>query len=58
MSGLNDKELASCAKRHSRVRPQTVNGFINPEEFHAVSDQLDGDVSRENCMLDFDVADT
>ena len=31
---------------------------FNPEEFHALLIQLDGDVSREECLLDFDVADT
>jgi len=34
------------------------DGFINPEEFHALLIKLDGDVSREECMLDFDIADT
>jgi len=33
------------------------DGFINPEEFHALLIKLDGDVSREECLLDFEVAD-
>jgi len=34
------------------------DGFIDLEEFHALLKTLDGDVSREECLLDFEVADT
>ena len=34
------------------------DGFIDLEEFHALLRTLDGDVSREECLLDFEVADT
>jgi Ca2+-binding EF-hand superfamily protein len=34
------------------------DGFIDPDEFHALLEQLDGDVSRAECLLDFEVADT
>jgi Ca2+-binding EF-hand superfamily protein len=34
------------------------DGFIDPDEFHALLQELDGDVSRAECLLDFEVADT
>jgi calcium-binding protein CML len=34
------------------------DGFIDREEFHALLQELDGNVSREECLLDFEVADT
>jgi calcium-binding protein CML len=34
------------------------DGFIDKEEFHLLLKKLDGDVSREECLLDFEVADT
>jgi Ca2+-binding EF-hand superfamily protein len=34
------------------------DGLINTEEFHALLIMLDGDISREECLLDFDAADT
>jgi calcium-binding protein CML len=57
MSGLNDEELAELRKTFEAC-DLNGDGFINPEEFHALLIKLDGDVSREECMLDFDVADT
>ncbi len=35
-----------------------ADGFIDRDEFHALLQKLDGDVSREECLLDFEVADT
>ena len=57
MSGLNDKELAELRKTFDAC-DLNGDGFINPEEFHAFLIKLDGDVSREECLLDFDVVDT
>jgi Ca2+-binding EF-hand superfamily protein len=57
MSGLNDKELAELRKIFDSC-DLDGDGFIDPEEFHALLIKLDGDVSREVCQLDFDVADT
>src|SRR5678816_2305999 len=34
------------------------DGFIDQDEFHVLLVRLDGDVSREECELDFEVADT
>jgi calmodulin len=34
------------------------DGFIDQDEFHALLEILDGDVSREECLLDFEYADT
>ena len=34
------------------------DGFIEMAEFHALLQKLDGDVSYEECLLDFENADT
>jgi len=34
------------------------DGFIDRDEFHSLLLKLDGNVSREECLLDFEVADT
>ena len=34
------------------------DGFIDRDEFHALLYVLDGDVSRAECLLDFEAADT
>ena len=34
------------------------DGFIDPNEFHWLLIRLDGDVSRAECLLDFEVTDT
>jgi calcium-binding protein CML len=57
MAGLSDKELGELRKRFDSY-DLNGDGFINPEEFHALLIDLDGDVSREECQLDFEVADT
>jgi len=57
MSVLNDKELAELRQTFDSC-DLDGDGFINPEEFHVLLIKLDGDVSREECLLDFDVADT
>ena len=37
-----------------------LNGdcFIDPDEFHALLEALDGDVSPAECLLGFEAADT
>ena len=34
------------------------DGLLDQTEFHVLLQALDGDVSREACLLDFEVADT
>ena len=34
------------------------DGFLDQGEFHVLLQALDGDVSREEMLLDFEVADT
>lgn len=34
------------------------DGFIDQDEFHLLLEALDGDISREECLLDFEFADT
>lgn len=34
------------------------DGFIDSAEFHALLEQLDGDVSSAECQLNFEAADT
>jgi calcium-binding protein CML len=34
------------------------DGFIDQDEFHVLLTALDGDVSYEECQLDFEAADT
>lgn len=34
------------------------DGYIDTDEFHVLLIALDGDVSREECLLDFEIADT
>ena len=57
MPGLTDKELTLLRMTFDSC-DLYGDGFINPEEFHALLIKLDGDVSREECLLDFEVADS
>lgn len=34
------------------------DGVIDPDEFHALLEEMDGDVSRAECLLDFEAVDT
>jgi Ca2+-binding EF-hand superfamily protein len=54
---LTDEQLAHLRKTFDSC-DLNGDGFIDREEFHAVLQKLDGDVSREECLLDFEVADT
>ncbi len=57
MAELTDEEIAELRKVFESC-DLNGDGFISPEEFHAVLIKLDGDVSSEECLLDFEVADT
>jgi Ca2+-binding EF-hand superfamily protein len=54
---LTDEQLAELRRTYDTCDPNG-DGFIDREEFHALLMKLDGDVSREECLLDFEVADT
>jgi Ca2+-binding EF-hand superfamily protein len=56
MSKLTDKELADLRKTFAACDPNN-DGFIDCDEFHTLLKQLDGDVSREEALLDFEIAD-
>jgi len=34
------------------------DGLLDADEFHVLLNALDGDVSRAECLLDFEAADT
>jgi Ca2+-binding EF-hand superfamily protein len=57
MAELTDNELADLRKTFASCDLNS-DGFIDREEFHSLLKKLDGDVSREECLLDFEVADT
>jgi Ca2+-binding EF-hand superfamily protein len=57
MAEPTDEELAEMRKIFESC-DLNGDGFIDREEFHSLLQELDGDVSREECLLDFEVADT
>lgn len=57
MAKLTDQQLAQLRKAFDSCDPNG-DGFIDRDEFHALLVKLDGDVSREECQLDFEAADT
>ena len=54
---LNEIEITASRKIFDAC-DLNGDGFIDPAEFHELLKVLDGDVSREECQLDFEVADT
>jgi len=57
MAELTDEAIAELRKTFESCDLNS-DGFIDREEFHSVLKNLDGGVSREECLLDFEVADT
>lgn len=57
MVNLNEVEMAE-SRRIFELCDLNGDGFIDREEFHVLLEALDGDVSREECLLDFEAADT
>ena len=57
MTEPSDEEFAKLQKAFDSC-DLNGDGLINTEEFHALLIMLDGDISREECLLDFDAADT
>ena len=56
MIGPNDSNATELRKAFESCDPNG-DGLIDPEEFYALLKKLDGDVSREECLLDFEAAD-
>jgi len=54
---LTEKQIAD-SRRVFELCDVNRDGFIDQDEFHALLEILDGDVSREECLLDFEFADT
>jgi Ca2+-binding EF-hand superfamily protein len=57
MGTLTESDLAE-SRRVFESFDLNGDGFIDPDEFHLLLEKLDGDVSRAECLLDFEVADT
>ena len=57
MNALNETVIAE-SRRVFDLWDLNGDGFIDQDEFHVLLVVLDGDVSREECLLDFEVADT
>jgi Ca2+-binding EF-hand superfamily protein len=57
MATLNESVIAE-SRRVFEMCDLNGDGFIDQDEFHVLLEALDGDVSRAECLLDFEVADT
>ena len=57
MNTLNDRMIANTRKVFEAC-DLNGDGFLDQGEFHVLLQALDGDVSREESVLDFEVADT
>jgi len=57
MRTLTETDIAE-SRRVFETCDLNGDGFIDHDEFHVLLEQLDGDVSREECLLDFEFADT
>lgn len=57
MAPPTEQELAELRRQFDSC-DANGDGFIDQPEFHALLIKLDGDVSAEECLLDFEVADT
>jgi Ca2+-binding EF-hand superfamily protein len=57
MAALNDKVIANTRKVFEAC-DLNGDGFLDQNEFHVLLEALDGDVSREELLLDFEAADT
>ena len=57
MTRLTESALAE-SRRVFDLCDINGDGFIDRDEFHLLLNVLDGDVSRAECLLDFEAADT
>ena len=57
MTTLNERTIANTRKVFEAC-DLNGDGFLDQVEFHVLLQALDGDVSREESLLDFEAADT
>jgi len=57
MGTLNETDIAETREIFA-LCDLNGDGLLDQDEFHALLNVLDGDVSRAECLLDFEVADT
>ena len=57
MPTVKESELDELRKTFASCDPNG-DGFIDRDEFHELLNKLDGDISREESLLGFQVADT
>ena len=57
MATLTETEISESRKAFDYC-DQNGDGFIDSAEFHALLEELDGDVSSAECQLNFEVVDT
>jgi len=57
MSTLNERTIANTRKVFEAC-DLNGDGLLDQGEFHVLLQALDGDVSREESLLDFEAADT
>ena len=57
MATLTEIDIAE-SRRVFNLCDINGDGFIDQDEFHVLLKVLDGDVSRAECLLDFEVVDT
>jgi Ca2+-binding EF-hand superfamily protein len=57
MAASNDNVIANT-RRVFDACDLDGDGFLDPAEFHVLLQAIDGDVSEEESLLDFEVADT
>jgi Ca2+-binding EF-hand superfamily protein len=57
MTKLTETQIAE-SRRIFELCDLNGDGFIDQDEFHVLLETLDGDVSRAECLLDFEHADT
>jgi len=57
MNTLSDRTIANTRKVFDAC-DLNGDGLLDQGEFHVLLQALDGDVSREESLLDFEVADT
>ena len=60
MATLTTLTAADIAESRKAFDSCDVNGdgFIDQNEFHALLENLDGEVTRGECLLNFEIADT